>query len=31
MEFKNHKITEAICAFRFQVIKDNWNVGVFAT
>jgi uncharacterized protein (TIGR04255 family) len=30
MEFKNHKITEAICAFRFQVIKDNWNVGVFA-
>lgn len=30
MEFKNHKITEAICAFRFQVIQDNWNIGVFA-
>jgi uncharacterized protein (TIGR04255 family) len=30
MEFKNHKITEAICAFRFQVIQNNWNIGVFA-
>ena len=30
MEFQNHKITEAICAFRFQVIEDNWNIGVFS-
>jgi uncharacterized protein (TIGR04255 family) len=31
MEFKNHKITEALCAFHFDTSKeDEWNVGKFA-
>ncbi len=30
MEFKNHKITEAVCAFRFDQIKNPWDVTFFA-
>ena len=30
MEFINHKITESVCAFRFE-IKQNWDITQFGT
>lgn len=30
MEYKNHKITEAVCAFRFSPINNNWDITSFA-
>jgi uncharacterized protein (TIGR04255 family) len=30
MEYLNHKITEAVCAFRFNPIKNNWDLTSFA-
>ncbi len=30
MEFKNHKITEAVCAFRFDPAKNPWDVTFFS-
>ncbi|UXE65911.1 MAG: TIGR04255 family protein [Chryseotalea sp. WA131a] len=30
MEFKNHKITEAVCAFRFDPSKNPWDVTFFS-
>lgn len=31
MEFQNHKITEAVCAFNFDTNQEtSWNVGKFA-
>ena len=30
MEFENHKITEAICAFRFDPKLNEWNIGIFS-
>ncbi|MEP5614138.1 MAG: TIGR04255 family protein [Cyclobacteriaceae bacterium] len=26
MEYLNHKITEAVCAFRFDPVQNNWDV-----
>lgn len=28
MEFKNHKVTEAVCAFRFDSSLNNWNISL---
>jgi uncharacterized protein (TIGR04255 family) len=30
MEFKNHKITEAVCAFRFDPSKNPWDATFFS-
>jgi hypothetical protein len=30
MEFKNHKVSEAVCAFRFDNSLNNWNIGLFS-
>ena len=30
MEYINHKITEAVCAFRFSPINNNWDITSFA-
>jgi uncharacterized protein (TIGR04255 family) len=30
MEYKNHKITEAVCAFRFDPNQNNWDFTSFA-
>ena len=30
MEFKNHKVSEAVCAFRFDSSANNWNIGLFS-
>jgi uncharacterized protein (TIGR04255 family) len=30
MEYKNHKITEAVCAFRFNPSFNNWDLTSFA-
>lgn len=30
MEYKNHKITEAVCAFRFSPVNNNWDITSFA-
>jgi uncharacterized protein (TIGR04255 family) len=30
MEFKNHKIIEAVCAFRFNPSENNWDITSFA-
>ncbi len=30
MEFNNHKITEAVCAFRFSPDNNNWDITSFA-
>lgn len=30
MEFKNHKIIEAVCAFRFNPPENNWDITSYA-
>ena len=30
MEYKNHKITEAVCAFRFSHSLNNWDITSYA-
>lgn len=30
MEYKNHKISEAVCAFRFNPARNNWDITSFA-
>ena len=30
MEFKNHKIIEAVCAFRFNSSENNWDITSYA-
>lgn len=30
MEYKNHKITEAVCAFRFNPVLNNWDITSYA-
>ena len=30
MEYKNHKIIEAVCAFRFNPHENNWDITSFA-
>lgn len=30
MEYNNHKITEAVCAFRFNPSNNNWDITSFA-
>lgn len=30
MEYKKHRITEAVCAFRFSPVNNNWDITSFA-